>query len=95
MATGRLNFMPEPGRLELREYELPEVGDGAVLLRVLAAGVCGSELHTFNGHHPMRSGVLGHEMIDHCYSDRRPSHHCIIGAAVTLIYPPQKPDRGR
>ena len=37
--------------------------DGAVLLRVLAAGVCGSELHTFNGHHPMRSGVLGHEMI--------------------------------
>ena len=63
MATGRLNFMPEPGRLELREYELPEVHDGAVLLRVLAAGVCGSELHTFNGHHPMRSGVLGHEMI--------------------------------
>jgi threonine dehydrogenase-like Zn-dependent dehydrogenase len=63
VATGRLNFMPEPGRLELREYELPEVEDGAVLLRTLAAGVCGSELHTFNGHHPMKSGVLGHEIV--------------------------------
>jgi threonine dehydrogenase-like Zn-dependent dehydrogenase len=63
MATGRLAYMPEPGRLEFRDYELPDVAEGAVLLRTVAAGVCGSELHVWGGHHPMKEGVLGHETV--------------------------------
>ena len=40
----------EPGRLELREYPYPdELEAGAVLLRVLASGICGTDKHTYRG----------------------------------------------
>lgn len=65
--TGRLAYMPEPGRLEFREYDLPSAADlpeGGMLLRSRAAGVCGSELHMFAGRHPLlRSMALGHELV--------------------------------
>jgi threonine dehydrogenase-like Zn-dependent dehydrogenase len=61
--TGRVAYMVEPGRLEIREYELPDLPDGALLVRTRAAGVCGSELHMFAGHHPLKSMVMGHEII--------------------------------
>lgn len=35
----------EPARLELREIDVPPVGPGDVLLRVLAAGVCQTDVH--------------------------------------------------
>lgn len=40
----------EPGRLELREYPYPdELEPGAVLLRMLASGICGTDKHTYRG----------------------------------------------
>ncbi len=61
---GTLAFMTAPGRLELREYDVPTPGPGAVLMKVLRANVCGSELHIWNGKHPQKkSGGLGHEMV--------------------------------
>ena len=40
----------EPGRLELRGYPYPdELEPGAVLLRVLASGICGTDKHTYRG----------------------------------------------
>lgn len=77
MTVGRLAFMVEPGRLELREYPLPEMSeldDGALLIRTLAAGVCGSELHMFAGRHPMRSMVLGHETVGEVTERSKRSH---------------------
>jgi threonine dehydrogenase-like Zn-dependent dehydrogenase len=39
-----------PGRLEVREYPVPsELEPGAVLLRMLASGICGTDKHTFRG----------------------------------------------
>ena len=39
-----------PGQLELRYYPYPEVLEpGAVLLRMLASGICGTDKHTFKG----------------------------------------------
>ena len=62
---GRMVYMDEPGKLSMREYDLPEtVEPGAVLLEVIQTNVCGSGIHQFNGHHPtMKKGGLGHEMI--------------------------------
>tara|TARA_A100001037_G_scaffold304275_1_gene340577 strand:- start:7746 stop:8864 length:1119 start_codon:yes stop_codon:yes gene_type:complete len=62
---GRMAYMDEPGRISIREYDLPKtVEPGAALLEVIQTNVCGSEIHIFNGHHPtMRTGGLGHEMI--------------------------------
>lgn len=63
MATGRLTFMTEPGRIELREYELPRLAPGQLLIEIQAAGICGSEVHMFCGRHPLRSLALGHEFV--------------------------------
>jgi D-arabinose 1-dehydrogenase-like Zn-dependent alcohol dehydrogenase len=56
--------MPEPGAIDIREYELPEPEPGAALLRTAVAGICGSELHMFHGRHAvLKSVVLGHEIV--------------------------------
>jgi threonine dehydrogenase-like Zn-dependent dehydrogenase len=36
----------------LREFPLPEPGDGEVLAKVTSAGICGSDLHAYKGHDP-------------------------------------------
>jgi L-iditol 2-dehydrogenase len=61
--VGRLAFLPAPGRVEIREYGLRDPLPGEVLLRTLAAGVCGSEVHIFRGNHPLKSLALGHEIV--------------------------------
>ena len=76
-AAGTVTFMPEPGTLEVRRYPLPELQelpDGALLLRTLAAGVCGTELHIFSGRHPLRSIVMGHEIVGEVTALRRRTH---------------------
>ena len=54
-----------PQEIELREYEVAGPGPGEVLLDVVRANVCGSELHIWRGHHPTvkMGSVLGHEML--------------------------------
>ena len=50
------------GFLEIREMEKPVVGDDEVLIRVRAAGICGSDLHIAGGKYPCNAPVvLGHE----------------------------------
>lgn len=62
--TGRLVYMPEPGRVELRNYDVPSPEPDAIVARVIQANVCGSELHIYGGHHPeVTTGVLGHEVV--------------------------------
>ena len=39
-----------PGRLEVRDYPFPDrLEPGAVLLRMLASGICGTDKHTYRG----------------------------------------------
>ncbi|GAA1214437.1 zinc-binding dehydrogenase [Rhodoglobus aureus] len=62
--TGRIAYMEAPRQLAYAEYPLPEPGPGALLVEVLRANVCGSELHIWNGKHPVKKrGGLGHEMV--------------------------------
>jgi L-iditol 2-dehydrogenase len=53
----------EFGHLELQELPDPEVTDGDVLIRVRAAGICGTDLHIFRRGFPGVTPpvVLGHE----------------------------------
>ena len=48
---------------EEREFPLPEVEPGGILVRVMVASICGSDVHGWHGRTP-RSGatVMGHEM---------------------------------
>lgn len=61
---GVVNFAPEPWAVELREVEVPQIGDDDVLLEVRGVGVCGSDLHQFHGKQSWKVNypvVLGHE----------------------------------
>lgn len=53
-----------PNQLAYREEPDPRVGDGEVLIRVDAVGICGSDLHAYHGHDPRRVPpmILGHEL---------------------------------
>ncbi len=44
-----------PGSIQVETVPVPEVGDSDVLLRITAAGICGSDLHTY------RTGMFGHD----------------------------------
>jgi threonine dehydrogenase-like Zn-dependent dehydrogenase len=64
MMKGKLAVMVEPNKLEYQQYQLPSAAKGALLLRIIRANVCGSELHVWNGSHPVKKdGILGHEMV--------------------------------
>jgi threonine dehydrogenase-like Zn-dependent dehydrogenase len=56
------------GEFELREYPVPEVEPGAILVKLTRAGICGSDLHIWRGEMKEVYGALpqdltfGHEM---------------------------------
>lgn len=59
-----VHFAPEPGSVEIREMPRPQPGDGEVLIQVKAVGVCGSDLHQWQGRQGWKVRypvVLGHE----------------------------------
>jgi threonine dehydrogenase-like Zn-dependent dehydrogenase len=61
---GRLAFMAEPRVLEYAEYPVPEPAPSELVMEITRANVCGSELHIWNGRHPVKKrGGLGHEMV--------------------------------
>ena len=47
--TSRAMVVTEPGRMELREFPLPEIGEEDGLLRVERVGVCGTDPGIFKG----------------------------------------------
>ncbi|MGB0761174.1 MAG: alcohol dehydrogenase catalytic domain-containing protein, partial [Rubripirellula sp.] len=59
-----VNFSPEPGSVEIRDFAKPDIGDDDVLVEVEAVGVCGSDLHQWSSSHSWPVNypvVLGHE----------------------------------
>ena len=73
----------------LKEFGLPSVETGAVLLEVVKANVCGSDLHIWHGFHPVikRGVVMGHEFIGQIFK---------LGEGVNTDYagrPVKKGDR--
>jgi threonine dehydrogenase-like Zn-dependent dehydrogenase len=56
--TARAATLVAPGRLEVRDYPVPEdLEPGAVLLRMLASGICGTDKHTFRGETEQYAGT--------------------------------------
>lgn len=52
-----------PNEVQLHDRPDPTLADGEVVLRIDAAGICGSDMHAYHGHDPRRKPglVLGHE----------------------------------
>jgi len=68
--NGRAAIFTDVGKpLEFRDYPLPEVEPGAMLVKISMANICGSDLHFLKGQGPgVPRGIpqiLGHEMTGH------------------------------
>jgi threonine dehydrogenase-like Zn-dependent dehydrogenase len=48
--------MEAPGRIAVREFEVPDPEPGAVVMRVSLSGICGTGKHTFRGESKQYSG---------------------------------------
>ncbi len=59
----RAAVLKEPGRFEIEERPIPKPGRGEILIRIARVGICGTDLHIFNGHYAAESlpMVPGHE----------------------------------
>ncbi len=60
----RASVLTAPGTLESRLLPVPALQPDEILVRVLAAGICGSDVAAFRGVHPYKTApaVLGHEL---------------------------------
>ena len=43
----RVAMLTEPGKMEIREFPMPEVGDDDLLVRVEGCGICGTDSHEY------------------------------------------------
>ena len=57
-------YVSEPGKLEVIEKEMPQIQSSTqVLVKITAAGICGSDIHIFHGTHAYATypRIIGHE----------------------------------
>ena len=53
-----------PGRIELQEKPVPEIGAGEALVRVTTTTICGTDVHILKGEYPVEPGlIVGHEPV--------------------------------
>src|SRR6516225_6856846 len=54
----------EPGRIELQEKALPDVGPLDALVRITTTTICGTDIHILKGEYPVERGLtIGHEPV--------------------------------
>jgi len=76
----KVALVRRPYELELVERPMPDPGAGEVLIRLRAAGICGSDIHGFAGRHPLMTlpRVMGHELAGEVVA---------VGEKVTRVSP--------
>lgn len=57
-------IVTEPGKIEFRHIDKPEIKANEILMKTRRIGVCGSDIHVYHGKHPYTSYpiVQGHEV---------------------------------
>ena len=76
----------QPGVFEYREMDAPLAGPGQAIIRIRRIGICGTDLHAFEGTQPYFEypRILGHELAgDLVDSDKLPGF--VPGDPVTII----------
>lgn len=54
----------EPGRIELVDKKIPEVGPNDALMRITTTTICGTDVHILKGEYPVKKGLtVGHEPV--------------------------------
>lgn len=64
MRTMKAAVFVSPGRIELQERPIPEVGPLDALVRITTTTICGTDVHILKGEYPVRRGlIVGHEPV--------------------------------
>ncbi|QTP58280.1 NAD(P)-dependent alcohol dehydrogenase [Billgrantia antri] len=54
----------EPGRIEIDDKPIPEIGPNDALIRVTTTTICGTDVHILKGEYPVEKGLtIGHEPV--------------------------------
>ena len=54
----------EPGRIELADKPIPEVGPNDALIKITTTTICGTDVHILKGEYPVEKGLtVGHEPV--------------------------------
>ncbi|MCP4997155.1 MAG: alcohol dehydrogenase catalytic domain-containing protein [Hyphomicrobiales bacterium] len=64
MSTMKAAVLVAPGRFDVTAVPVPEVGPDNVLIKIERCGICGTDVHMFNGHYASQNLPLipGHEL---------------------------------
>ncbi len=64
MATMKAAVFVEPGRIELTDKPIPQVGPTDALIRITTTTICGTDVHILKGEYPIARGLtVGHEPV--------------------------------
>ncbi len=64
MVMMRAAVFVEPGRIELQDKPIPEIGPNDALLRITTTTICGTDVHILKGEYPVAPGLtVGHEPV--------------------------------
>ncbi|MEZ4698897.1 MAG: alcohol dehydrogenase catalytic domain-containing protein [Rhodothermales bacterium] len=79
-------LIPEPHRIQLVKQDIPRPAAGEALLRIRAVGICGSDLHTFEGKHPYVTYPVwpGHEVCGEVVDVGRHTPGTLLGRKVVI-----------
>lgn len=62
--TMRAAVFVTPGRIELQERPIPEIGPTDALIRTTTTTICGTDVHILKGEYPVAPGrIVGHEPV--------------------------------
>lgn len=81
----RAVVLESPAQAHLRDVPVPEAGPGEVLLEVKAAGVCGTDLHIYEGDFPATFPLIpGHEFSGQVVAAGGDAGQALVGARVAV-----------
>jgi len=64
MAMMKAAVFVEPGRIELADKPIPDVGPTDALVRITTTTICGTDIHILKGEYPVAKGLtVGHEPV--------------------------------
>jgi len=64
MAMMKAAVFVEPGRIELADKPIPDVGPTDALVRITTTTICGTDIHILKGEYPVAQGLtVGHEPV--------------------------------
>ena len=54
----------EPGRIEIADKPIPDVGPNDALIKITTTTICGTDVHILKGEYPVEKGLtVGHEPV--------------------------------